>query len=89
MDAIKILIAFSLLVIPFWMCGLMWWVYLWFGIALLLAIAELVSFLYMRKTISQQFWARWKELSLLKRTTIVVGMVLFWTYLILHLTMGV
>ena len=87
MDAVILIAAFLAMIVPWVIAGLWWWVGFWLVIASALAIAEALSFFITGKTLSQKFWA-WKDDELTKawkKWLILAGMLVFWTYLILHL----
>ena len=85
MDAILILLVFGLMVIPWIVFKLWWWVWFWVAIGSILGITELLSYFITGKTISQQFWAWRKQAKTWQKVLILVGMVVFWLFLILHL----
>ena len=87
MDAIKLLATFALLIVPFAIAHLWWWVALWVTIAVVLAAYELASFIIKKKTTSQQFWAWWKNAKAWQRWAIMGGMGAFWLYLMAHLAL--
>ena len=89
MDAVKILAVFLIcLGVPFALAGLWWWFVFWWFVGGLLATYELVSKLCTGKTISQRFWDYRKTAPRWKLWLIGVGMILFWSYLLLHLYRG-
>ena len=90
MDAVKVIGIFILMVIPFIIAKLWWWVGFWVILGVLLGIVELVSVLVSGKTISQRFW-KWRkktETSKWLVYTMLAGMILFWAYLMCHLFLG-
>jgi len=87
MDAIILLAVFAAMIVPFIIAKLWWWVGFWISIAVMLSITELASYLITHKTISQRFWA-WRKSShtpAWQKWSIVIGMIIFWGYLICHL----
>ena len=87
-DAIKLIAVFLItLGIPALICGLMTWFWFWVAIASVLTIFEFSSKALTGKTMSKKWWV-WKDKPTTKKRNVVmfiVGMVVFWTYLILHL----
>jgi len=85
MDAVKLLLVFFAMIIPWVIAQLWWWVWFWVAIAVVLMIAELASYIATKRTISQQFW-KWKDNApKWQRGLILAGMLIFWGYLIAHL----
>ena len=87
MDAIAVIAVMLLLTGTFYVAGLTWWVWFWLSIAAVLGIFEGLSYWKTGKTISQQFWA-WRKnpaTPVWQKWAIGGAMVIFWTYLILHL----
>ena len=91
MDAVKLVIVFLLFLgVPFAIVGLWWWFWFWVGLSIYLALYELISKLKTGRTISQRFWD-WKnkaEIEQWQLWMVGVGLVCFWSYLLLHLYKG-
>lgn len=88
MDAVKLLIVFAFMIVPWILAKLWWWVWFWVAIALVLIIAEAISYIFLKKTISKQFWI-WKEKAKTwQKLSILAGMLIFWGYLLMHLFFG-
>jgi len=87
MDAVLVIGMFIVILVPFILAKLWWWVALWATVALVLGIFEIVSYLVTGKTISQQFWKWSKDPStpLWKRWSCFGGMIIFWLFLLAHL----
>lgn len=87
-EIIKVTSAFFLLIIPFIIAQLWWWVAFWLFIALFLGCTEFASLLKDEQTISKKFWI-WKETApKWQKFLIFGGMIGFWTYLVGHLFLG-
>jgi hypothetical protein len=56
----------------------------WIGMAIILAIFEGISYLKTGRTLSQLFW-KWKDENPKNKWWLLAGMIIFWTYLMLHL----
>ena len=85
MDAILILLVFGLMVVPWIIFNLWGWVWFWVAIGLVLAISELISYIRTGKTLSQTFWAWRKQAKVWQKILILVGMIGFWAFLVIHL----
>ena len=91
MDAVLLIGAFALLlIVPFALAKLYFWMWFWLGIALLLAAGEGISFFTTGKTMSQKFWAwrRDQTVPMWKKWLILGGMGVFWIFLLGHLFLG-
>ena len=85
MEVFKVTLAIVILIVPFACAGLWWWVAFWVVLAIILGIFELLSLRKNKKTLSQKFWD-WKKTANKKQKYCVLwGMLIFGTYLILHL----
>ena len=91
MDGVIVVAVFLIcLGIPFGLAGLWWWFIFWWIIGGTLAVTELIAKLTTGKTISQMFWI-WRKnptIPAWKKWLIFGGMVAFWSYLLLHLFLG-
>lgn len=89
MDAVKLLAVYVVfLICPFVIAHLWWWVTFWSSLAACLAITELVSKIKTGHTISQQFW-EWRKNHPKSKWVMVGCLLVFWTYLILHLMLEI
>ena len=73
-----------LLAVPFYLLGLIWWMWFWISLGLVLGIFELVALKYKDKTLSQMFW-KWEEENKYKKWILLVSLWAFWVVLIIHL----
>lgn len=81
-DAIKItLVASCLLLVPTIIAGDMYWLIFWLGTACCLSLSEFISYKYSGKTLSSRF----EQIPFKYRVTMIVGIGLFYIYLIGHL----
>ena len=91
MDAVIIIAVFLIcLGVPFALAGLWWWFVFWWIIGGTLALTELIAKLTTGKTISQMFWV-WRKNPVTptwKKVLILIGMIVFWVYLLAHLFWG-
>jgi len=85
MDALKFLVTFSLLIIPFAIAKLWIWVICWVTLLVFFIAVEIYSvFIAKKKTISRQFW-EYKEKHPKVALACVLGWVAFSSYLAVHL----
>ena len=86
MDAVIVLCVFLIcLGVPFAFAGLWWWFVFWWIIGGALALTELIAKKVTGNTISKQFWIWRATASPSKKYSILIGMILFWGYLLGHL----
>jgi len=89
MDAVKILAVFLItLGVPFAVAGLWWWVIFWVCVGSLLGAYELIAKLTTGNTISKMFWIWKAKAPKWQVRSVIIGMILFWGYLIMHLLKG-
>lgn len=87
MDAVKFMFAFVAIFGPFiYAEKLGMWCWAWVTIALTIIGYEIYGVFFSRKkkTISRQFW-EFKDKNPGKAALCILGMIVFWTYLCLHL----
>ena len=84
MDAIWVLLAACIFLLPFVLAHLWYWVGLWATIIVVLAAWEGIALLRTKKTLSQQMWAYGKQHKG-RRLGLLVSMGAVWLALILHL----
>jgi len=77
-DVLPFVVGFLLLILASAYAGLFWWVVLWFGVACVLGIVELLSVLTTRKTLSEKFWELLRTNP--KKAYLILG--LFWAAVI-------
>lgn len=89
MDAVKLLAVFILfLIVPFVVAKLWMWVIFWSLLAVCLTVVELIAKIKTGKTISQQFW-KWRKEHPKGKWVMVACLIVFWSYLILHLMLEI
>ena len=81
---LQVVVAFTLLILPFVVSGLWWWAFFWVSILGIFAIFEIVSLIRTGKTLSQQFGKYRREHR--KQGLFILGsMLLGWLVLLWHL----
>lgn len=83
-DILQVTGMFILLILPFVLVKLWWWVWMWGAVLGIFAAFEIASYVVTKRTLSQQF-GKFKREHPVEGWLILGSMILGWGFLILHL----